>query len=97
MTGVLAGGPTLAFPDDDFVHRISDRPDECRLQVPFPHRAALTVLLTELDYARPYAVDKESVDAEGALFAPAAAYVEALWFSVLSYACQSTAWRAEFC
>ncbi len=33
---------------------------------------------------RTYAVDKESVDAEGALFAPAAANVEALWFPVLN-------------
>ncbi len=47
----------------------------------FPHRATLTVVLLELDYAQAYAVDK---DAEGALFAPAAANVEALWFPVLT-------------
>ncbi len=33
------------------------------------------MLLLELDYAQAYAADKESVDAEGALIAPAAAYV----------------------
>ncbi len=41
-------------------------------------------MLLELDYAQAYAVYKESVDAEGALFAPAAAYVKALWFPVLN-------------
>ncbi len=48
-----------------------------------PHRAAVTVVLLELDYAQAYAVDKYSVDAEGALIAPTAANVETLWFPVL--------------
>ncbi len=41
-------------------------------------------MLLELDYAQAYAVDKEGVEAEGALFAPAAANVEVLWFPVLN-------------
>ncbi len=40
-------------------------------------------MLLELDYAQAHAVDKDSVDAEGALIAPAAANVEGLWFPVL--------------
>ncbi len=52
--------------------------------MPFPYRAALTVLLLELEYAQAYAVDKESVDAEGALIAPASANVEAMRFPVLN-------------
>ncbi len=42
------------------------------------------MLLMELDYAQVYAVDKESVDAEGALSARAAANTEALWCPVLN-------------
>ncbi len=40
-------------------------------------------MLLELDYAQAYAADKERVDAEIALIAPAAAYVEALWLAAL--------------
>ncbi len=40
-------------------------------------------MLLELNYAQAYAIGKHSVDAEGALIAPAAANVEALWFPVL--------------
>ncbi len=43
-----------------------------------PHRAALTVVLLEIDFVQAYAADKDSVDAEGALIAPAEAKVEAL-------------------
>ncbi len=40
-------------------------------------------MLLELNYAQAYAADKESVDAEGALIAPAAATVEELWLAAL--------------
>ncbi len=43
-------------------------------------------MLLELDYAQAYAVDKDSVDAEGALIALAAANVEALWLPALDLA-----------
>ncbi len=46
----------------------------------FTHQAALTIGLLELDYAQSCAVEKESVDKEGAL----PANVEALWFPVLN-------------
>ncbi len=68
----------------NFFYRVSDELDERRLQLPFPHRASLTFVLMELDYAQTYAVGKECVDAEGALFARAAANVEALSFPVLN-------------
>ncbi len=69
---------TAASADDALPHRVSHGLDERRLHLPFPHRAALTVVLLELEYAQAYAVDKESVDAEGALIVPAAANVEAM-------------------
>ncbi len=53
-----------AFTDDEFIHRVSDGHEERRLQLPFPRRAALTVVLLELGYALAYAVDKESVNAD---------------------------------
>ncbi len=40
-------------------------------------------VLLELDYAQAFAADKESVDAEGALIAPAAATVKDLWPAAL--------------
>ncbi len=40
-------------------------------------------MLLELDYAQAYAADKESVDAEGPLIAPAASSVEELWLAAL--------------
>ncbi len=40
-------------------------------------------MLLELDYAQAYATDKESVDAEGAVIAPAAANLYALWLAAL--------------
>ncbi len=74
---------TAAFADDEFVHRVSDGLDDRRPLLPFLRRAALTFVLLELDYAQAYATDKESVDEEGALTAPAAANVEALWLAAL--------------
>ncbi len=67
---------SAAFADDDFAHRVSNGLDELRPLLPFPHRAALTVVLLELDYAQGYAVDKDSVYAEGALISPASGNVE---------------------
>ncbi len=43
-------------------------------------------MLLELDYAQAYAADKESVDAEGVLIAPAAATVEELSLAALDLA-----------
>ncbi len=40
-------------------------------------------MLLELDYVQAYAADKESVDAEGALIAPAVDTVEELWLAAL--------------
>ncbi len=40
-------------------------------------------MLLEFDYAQAYAVAKDSVDAEGALIAPATATLEALWLQGL--------------
>ncbi len=74
---------TAAFADDEFVHRISDGLNERRVHLALPHRAALAVVLLELEYAQAYAFDKESIEAEGALIAPAAANVEAPLFPVL--------------
>ncbi len=58
---------------------VSDGLDERCPDWPFPHRAALTVVLLELDFAQAYPVDKDSVDAECARISPATANVEALW------------------
>ncbi len=74
---------TAAFADDEFVHRISDGRNERRLHLALPHRAALAVVLLELEYAQAYAVDNESIDSEGALTAPAAANAEEPLFPVL--------------
>ncbi len=74
---------TAAFADDEFVHRDSDGLDERRPDLQFPHRVAVTVELLEPDYAQAYAVDNDSVDAEGALIAPSTANVEALWLAGL--------------
>ncbi len=74
---------TAAFADEEFVHRVSDGPNQRRVQLPFAHRAALTIVLVERNYGQAYAVEKESVHAEGALVAPAASNVDALWFPVL--------------
>ncbi len=74
---------TAAFADDELFHPVTDRLDDRRPHLPFLHRAALTIVLLELDYAQAYAADKESVDAEGALIAPAAPYVDALWLAAL--------------
>ncbi len=60
---------TAACADDEFAHRIIDGPDERRLQLPFPHRAALTAVVLELGYTQTCAVNKDSVDAEGVLIA----------------------------
>ncbi len=73
----------VADTDDEFVHRISDGLNERRLHLVISHRAALTVVLLELEYAQANAVDKESIDAEGAVIAPAAGNVEAPMFPVL--------------
>ncbi len=43
---------TAAFADDEFVHRVSDGTNGRRLLLPFPPRAALAVVLLELDYAQ---------------------------------------------
>ncbi len=73
---------TAAFADDAVDHSVSDGPDHHRLLLPFPHRAALTVVISELYFVQAYAMDNESVDAEDALFPPGADNIEALWFPV---------------
>ncbi len=80
LCGVTAAAD---FADHEFVHLVGDGPDERRLELSFPHRAALTVVLLELDNTKACAVDNDSLDAEGALISPAANIVKALWIPFL--------------
>ncbi len=74
---------TEAVADDECVHRISHGLNERRLHLVLLHRAALTVVLLELEHAQAYAVEEERIDAEDELIAPTAANVQAPLLPVL--------------